>query len=718
MRFNEKRQNGLESDVICSIDSYRNDTTLAKPLFVAVDEYVELRHALAAKGGAEIRLSDFCRADNEEPDFDALLTRLRDECGFAFVLGLGEYLALAGNVKAHAELARVKDLTLGDGAKIVALLRGCCDVLNDFCSDPRFMERQMLLIQESSHSFSVTTISLKLGIAGAEWLKAALREMENGGIEDIQIKTDLEFPNATIPVRRIRNAYQALETDWPGLEACGTEEDWAELLGGSCRDPIGCDRSHSFREFLELKRDKSANGYLAFAASRCVKFVDFQREKQHALLDMQPQDPRFQAFYNERKALLKDTPDAEIAGYVARTKIKGEQRIRYLTDNTGIERKAVIECLDGAPKLPTLSMYPALADYLRDFDCDLWTDYFRRYKRQKVSNRIEDGWLDLVKDAATKRSYNRLPTRDGVIDQLPDKAHTALIFVDALGVEFLGFIQARCAALGLRLEVTLARANLPSLTRLNCKFYDDWTGKKFESRELDKLKHEGATGGFDCVQNKLPVHLVQELEIVEDAVNRAKTELASGGSRKVVIASDHGASRLVVVNGQELKYEVNNKGTHSGRCCAVCKLPDDLYSATEENGWLVLADYGRFKGGRAAAVEVHGGATNEEVIVPVIELSLWNNAIEISLVDHKIKANYKTPAAITLFSKDLLDAVSIVVNGRQYKAETLDGNRHRVTMPDICKAGDYAAEVYEGANLIGSVCFAVESGAAQENDLF
>ena len=77
----------------------------------------------------------------------------------------------------------------------------------------------------------------------------------------------------------------------------------------------------------------------------------------------------------------------------------------------------------------------------------------------------------------------------------------------------------------------------------------------------------------------------------------------------------------MVVNGQELKYDVDMRGEHSGRCCAECAT-DGLDTVTVENGWLVLADYGRFKGGRAAAVEVHGGATNEEVIVPVIEITL------------------------------------------------------------------------------------------------
>ena len=41
-----------------------------------------------------------------------------------------------------------------------------------------------------------------------------------------------------------------------------------------------------------------------------------------------------------------------------------------------------------------------------------------------------------------------------------------------------------------------------------------------------------------------------------------------------------------------------------------------------KNGYTILADYGRFKGSRKANVEVHGGASLEEVLVPVITLKL------------------------------------------------------------------------------------------------
>ncbi|MBR6012948.1 MAG: hypothetical protein IK062_04090 [Selenomonadaceae bacterium] len=49
-----------------------------------------------------------------------------------------------------------------------------------------------------------------------------------------------------------------------------------------------------------------------------------------------------------------------------------------------------------------------------------------------------------------------------------------------------------------------------------------------------------------------------------------------------------------------------------------------------------MADYDRFAGGRLASVEVHGGATLEEILIPVIEFSLKNIENEIKSATEEI----------------------------------------------------------------------------------
>jgi hypothetical protein len=142
-----------------------------------------------------------------------------------------------------------------------------------------------------------------------------------------------------------------------------------------------------------------------------------------------------------------------------------------------------------------------------------------------------------------------------------------------------------------------------------------------------------------------------------------------------------------------------------------------LQSATVENNYLVLADYGRFKGGRAANVEVHGGASWEEVMVPVIELTLLNKKVTVTLVNNVITANFRTKAEITLFSVDNLSNLSVAIRGTYYIASKLDENHHKVLMDDIKRSGKYTGDVFENSNWIGCVTFSVTTGTGLQNDL-
>lgn len=77
------------------------------------------------------------------------------------------------------------------------------------------------------------------------------------------------------------------------------------------------------------------------------------------------------------------------------------------------------------------------------------------------------------------------------------------------------------------------------------------------------------------------------------------------------------------------KHKMNSAGKHAWRCCPINELDEKPACATEENGWWVLANYDRFAGGRLDSVELHGGATLEEILVPVIEFSLKGAKVEV-----------------------------------------------------------------------------------------
>jgi len=72
---------------------------------------------------------------------------------------------------------------------------------------------------------------------------------------------------------------------------------------------------------------------------------------------------------------------------------------------------------------------------------------------------------------------------------------------------------------------------------------------------------------------------------------------------------------------------------HGGRCCVWKEGLSAVspYASDNENDYCVLANYDRFEGGKYTGVELHGGATLEEVVVPIIRLSLKKATVTFKL---------------------------------------------------------------------------------------
>ena len=293
-----------------------------------------------------------------------------------------------------------------------------------------------------------------------------------------------------------------------------------------------------------------------------------------------------------------------------------------------------------------------------------------------------------------------------------------------MGVEYLGYILEKCKEYDLTPKITVCRAELPTLTVCNKDFVDvfDDAGIIVNNiKDLDEIKHQGV-GDFNYNKTKLPLHLIKELEILDSIIKNIKAKLLSNDFSKAVIISDHGASRLAVIRENDINIDVNSKGTHGGRLCEYTDNVSEIPYAVREDDNYILANYARFKGGRAPGVEVHGGATLEELTIPIIEITLDNkekSKIEIIITTPTIYVSFRKKAAISLFSSEKLENVSVVVEGMSYDAETTGNNTFTVTMPRLKKAGTYKADVYSSNALIAEgLEFEIKKESSQENDLF
>ena len=102
---------------------------------------------------------------------------------------------------------------------------------------------------------------------------------------------------------------------------------------------------------------------------------------------------------------------------------------------------------------------------------------------------------------------------------------------------------------------------------------------------------------------------------------------------------------------------------------------------------------------------MHGGATLEEVIVPIIEIVYSPDEIEIQLLEKAISfSRRKKDAIIHIFSKTKLDNLSVRITGfsNEYEGESSDGQTFIIALPELRKAGTYTLDVYCNNNLLKS----------------
>lgn len=360
------------------------------------------------------------------------------------------------------------------------------------------------------------------------------------------------------------------------------------------------------------------------------------------ILTIDKSNAKFDPLYRQRKDLLGELKDclSEIAEYCKVLATKGENAIYYLTDLTILEKERVIAWLNVyGQKYDTLKLisvlkkvFPDLASYLTKFRFKnkLLDDYFDAYKYQKVVNHILPSFETVVDEQATKMDFvTALKPRAAIVEKL-DVTNSRAFFLDALGVEYLGFIQEKCSEYGLSVDVSCGRCELPSITSQNKEFVATLQSKGCviaDIKDLDDIKHHGEDS-FDYEKEKNPIYLIRELEIIDELLKKIQASIFNGSYEKAIIISDHGASRLAVLHETENIWSMATSGEHSGRCCPVNELNSKPNAAIEENGFWVLANYDRFKGGRKANVEVHGGASLEEVAVPIIEITRKQTNIE------------------------------------------------------------------------------------------
>lgn len=756
-----------------AIDSVFNKIELflkkenVSPLLVDVSTSADLgaiSKQFKTSGNEFVRAADYCKND-ELPRIVRLLNDLQLKDANIFLTGLTTFLKLKGTDVLKAELDTLLHMTTA--GHVVLLSYQCSQYLESIINNDRRLLSRVVIVNSAGTEGSkararphlifldkkLTPPSDAFSINGIHELAGAI---ESESADVIYIRTAKHrdsYSMSLFAIEDLSDAFDVLRRKDPETNNLsrndGTPEQWASVeenfsswdafltsefgnvaaLDSCMARYTSFDQRKKWLFYIALKLYGVKNNYyLNDAVRKCSGYYGFIKTIYTNILEIDHSDPQFRQAYSERKSILNDigNPITEVSAFCKSVICKEEDALYYLTDNTDQEKELIFYFLDKyGPKYKREELvnilaacYPDLASYLGKyrFESDFMTRYFQDYKYQKVINKILPEFEKIVKDQAIKREYNTLlQPRSSIIESI-DRTDAQTYFTDAMGVEYLAFIMAKCHDQCLQADVKVCRCELPSITSRNKEDFWEYLSTNQYSivtvSDLDEIKHHGKD---DCDYNrtKLPIHLIEELNIIDKLLHRIKADLAGNKYKKAILVSDHGASRLAVIQETENMWEMAEKGIHSGRCCLKSEIDEQPEYAADADDYWVLANYDRFKGSRKANVEVHGGATLEEVTVPIIELTISNEDIEVKLMPidktasfsgkPTITVSYKETAAIKIFVTKKLHDVSIVIDGHIYDAEQMDDdNFYKVQMPEIRKAKEYKVDVYASGNKIAS----------------
>lgn len=253
-----------------------------------------------------------------------------------------------------------------------------------------------------------------------------------------------------------------------------------------------------------------------------------------------------------------------------------------------------------------------------------WTnEYFQEYCLSKVGNQ-ETGSLAKKLKELNGSQVSFETWRDGfkTVKTLMHNRQDIDIYywIDGLGVDWIPFMTQvidKHKADGVFLnEIYVAASELPTVTSVNKTKLDELANGKLEKiGDVDKFAH---------TQKTYPAYLVEEFRIVEDAISKV---LSLYNGKKIAFVSDHGISYMA-----QFGAGLNLAGVetdHAGRCGHWLKgsaQTDNNYIVLDDGQTLCSLNNNSLSAKTPMGQGAHGGATPEEVLVPIIIVSNQKNA--------------------------------------------------------------------------------------------
>lgn len=672
----------------------QNRATINPIRFINVETMVmwsEVKKVVLSLSDKSLFLSDFCEGEDTTPNIKRALSRLKTYDKTVCVAPLSEYL----RIKPESALLTINKILSTEYAnnengklRIYFLMYRMKDILRNVPNDdPRRQNAIMYLntSEESDYSLTIIQDDIKVSIHGNEiyGFKKYLQYWEQNPDKPLILHTKnaiyFEENNFFDNVMVIANSFDLLRYRYElpiKLEfSLGSIENWNSLaksvtqegnFESACKAVFHTNKYDiglfgQWNKFDEHKKwliwlwtkCQSRTSYIVTCASETRTVEQFKNALFSSIVRY-VSSSSYATVYTERKKVLRLMQLSTLSdGFLSKLSDLSEiDALKCLTDLTLVEKKAIFDLLKGLGYNRKKECYEILKSVYPDLYyyfvgnktdnpanmADKHKTYFEKYKWQKITNTLTEDFNSLVKQYAYEKgeSVFSIQPRSFIVSELYDD-ETAVLFVDGMGAEYVDYLSNLFADLQeseYSVSYNVGYCHLPTITEINKDFLKD--KKTLEPiYALDELKHSTFSYPLNITKE------FDELKKIKELVMSSFNET----TKRIIIASDHGTSRLAVLV-RETKFDNKIKAEgleiyRYGRYCLGTDLEQELPTAINYDGKLIFADYTRFEQKGAPSDEIHGGASIEEWLVPIV-------CIEKRIADskHKEKCEIETTTSI------------------------------------------------------------------------
>lgn len=335
------------ADAEKKIQLYLKNQNNFRPYFVISDDTEKSKELKNFFNNSfeELFISDFC-SDDSPLDTDSLVEKFKTLKNNSFCFGLGEYIYFTEQKNI---LRMLQDKTFDK--KIIFFCRGIANLLERLADeDKKFLANNICRVQGKSKIFAVKYNPNMNIETDAKNFSELLKSAENGKKNFVTFNSRLPLVN----VKEINSFYDAIKNKEPNFNFSSdalTENQWREYFFD---DKCGNYPPEHWRSFAAGFKNQISDSYLKNIFARSANYEEYRKNLFFALLDVDD-EKNFEEYYLKRKSAVKNISAEYISEYLERLEnFSDSEKLKYLTDNTAEERRAMIKAVQGKEKIPNL----------------------------------------------------------------------------------------------------------------------------------------------------------------------------------------------------------------------------------------------------------------------------------------------------------------------------------------------------------------------------